>query len=70
MDKNLLANDIKQSVKGSGFINISQLAKYLKKSRENTAQIVSGIDYVEIGREKKFFIEDVAARIVGMKKLG
>lgn len=70
MDKNSLTADLKQSVKGSGFINISQLAKYLKKSRENTVQLLDGLDYVEIGREKKFFIQDVAYRIACMKKLG
>lgn len=70
MDKYMLVKDIKSSVKNGGFINISQLAKYLQKSRGNAAEIVDGLDYLETGREKKFFIEDVAARIVGMKKLG
>ena len=70
MDKYMLVKDIKSSVKNGGFINISQLAKYLQKSRSNVAEIVDGLDHLEMGREKKFFIEDVAARIVGMKKLG
>ena len=52
MDKQTLTRDIKSSVNGSGFINISQLAKYLRKSRENTASLLRGIDYVEVGREK------------------
>ena len=70
MDKYMLVKDIKSSVKNGGFINISQLAKYLRKSRGSAAEIVNGLDYLEMGREKKFFIEDVAARIAGMKKLG
>jgi len=69
MDKQTLTRDIKSSVKDSGFINISQLARYLQKSRENTVELLRGLEYIEVGREKKFFISDVAGRLIGMRQI-
>ena len=48
---------------GSVYINISQLAKALGMARETTAQLVYDLKYLPNGREKLFFINDVALQI-------
>ena len=64
MEKQTLVRDMKSHVGGAAFINHSQLAKYMKRSREAMPNLLYGLDYLETGREKKYFIPDVAARIM------
>ena len=67
MNKRDLVNDIKNHVDKSGFINSVQLAKYLRKSRGAMPDILEGLDYIPSGKEKKYFIPDVAERILEMR---
>ena len=67
MNKRDLVNDMKSLVDNSGFINSVQLAKYLRKSRGAMPDILEGLDYIASGRERKYFIPDVAERILELR---
>lgn len=67
MDKQTLVRDLKSYVGGAAFINQSQLAKYLRRSREAIPDLLQGLDYLQTGREKKYFIPDIASRILDLR---
>ena len=68
MIKQELIRDMKQFVGGASFINSSQLAKYLKRSRNSMPELLYGLDYLASGRERKYFILDVAGRLMDERK--
>ena len=68
MDKKSLITSMEKFIGGSAFINKSQLAKFLRRSRTAIPDIVSGLDYLETGRERRYFIPDVAQKIMDMRR--
>ncbi|NLE25534.1 MAG: hypothetical protein GX625_09370 [Clostridiaceae bacterium] len=64
MDRQILIKDMKQYVGGGGFINQSQIAKYLRRSRDCIPPLVEDLDFLSTGREKKYFIPDIASRLL------
>jgi len=70
MDKKALTKSMEEAVKGAAFINQSQLAKYLRRSRTVMPEMLSGLDFLETKREKRYFIPDVAQRLMEQKKMG
>jgi len=70
MDKKSLINSMERYVGGSAFINKSQLAKYLRRSRDAMPNLLSGLDYLETKREKKYFIPDVAQKLMDLRACG
>ena len=67
MNKQELIRDIRDIVGGGGVITKTQLARYLRKSRndkEELNRIVAGLSYIPDGRGNKYFIADVAGRIL------
>lgn len=66
MNKQELIRDIRDVV-GSGMITKTQIARYLRKSRNNKDDLnslVEGLSYMPDGRGNKYFIADVADRIL------
>jgi hypothetical protein len=49
------------------FPNISQIAEYLHWSRDKVRTLVAGLDYVETGRSKQYFVVDVVNRLMEVK---
>lgn len=49
------------------FPNISQIAEYLHWSRDKVRNLVAGLDYVETGRSKQYFVVDVVNRLMEVK---
>ena len=67
MKKTDLIRSIEQTT-GCSFINISQLAKYMGTGRDYVrANIVNGLDYVSTGKNKMYFVNDVAQRLIELK---
>lgn len=70
MNKRELTQDIRDCIGGGGLITRTQLAKYLKKSRnindgvDELKPYLEGLSYVPDGRGKKYFIADVAEKIL------
>lgn len=64
MDKKTLTNEMKEHVKTGCFINMTELASFTGKSRNRLADILQGLDCLETKKEKKYFIPDVAQRIL------
>lgn len=63
MDRRELIYEMKKDVKGASFISVNALAKHLGKSHEFAEKVVEGLDQVG----KKFFIPDVATRLMDMR---
>ena len=55
-----LSENLKNFTNNKLYINITQLAKALGVARETAAQMVFKLKYLPNGREKLFFINDVA----------
>jgi len=68
VDKQTLIRDIKSFVGGAGFINKSQLAKYMKQSHHAIPSLVEGLDRVPGTKSDRYFIPDVAERILEKAK--
>ena len=67
MTKKEIARDIAQ-VCGTQFPSISHIARYMGMSRATVRRdIVKDIEYVELGRSKRYFAGDIAARIMEMR---
>lgn len=67
MKKAELIRSIEQSA-GSHFVNISQMATYIGTGRDYIrANIVNGLDYISTGKNKMYFVGDVAERIIKLK---
>ena len=60
---NTLSLQLQEFTGGKLFINISQLSKALGVARETTAQMVYTLKYIPNGREKLFYISDVATHL-------
>lgn len=69
MDKKTLAKSMEEYA-GSPFMNQSQLAKYLRLSRHRMPELLTGVDYLETKRERRYFVPDIAQKLVDMKMLG
>ena len=68
MDKQTLTRSLTIHVEGASFINGCQLAKYLKMSRNAIPDLLQGLEYIESGRSRKYFIPDVAGRLMEVRK--
>jgi len=53
---------------GSPFISPANLAKYLKRSRDAMPELLRGLDYLETGRGRQYFIPDIASRLMEMRR--
>lgn len=62
MNRQDVVRDMKKEI--GSFPNISQIAKYLSVSRDKVREMVDGLEYLEDGRSRKYFINDVADRIL------
>jgi len=68
MDKQSLTRDMKAFVDGAGFINKSQLAKYMKQSHHLIPGLIEGLDRVPRTKSDRYFIPDVAERLLEKAK--
>lgn len=68
MNKQELISDMKKEV--GNFPNVSQIAKYMKASRESARNLVAGLEYISNGGAKKYFVNDVAVRILQQRTTG
>lgn len=70
MTKQDLIKDMKQFVNGSSFMTQAQVVRYMRRSKNTIKDLLRGIDYHPSGRDHKYFIPDVAQRIVDTKQVG
>ena len=55
---------------GSSFPNTSQIAKFMGVSRERVrSEIVHGLECIESGRSRQYFVNDVADRILSQRRV-
>ena len=65
MNRQDIVRDMKQET--GSFPNISQIAKYMNVSRDKARDMVKGLEYIEDGRSRKYFVNDVVGRILQQK---
>lgn len=61
MDKKSIAQSIESRY--GAFVNISEVAEYLRFDRGTVRALLGGLPYLKNGREKNYFARDVAERI-------
>ena len=67
MNRTELVKDIRQVTGCGGMISKSQLARYLGKSRNGSREVnayLEGLSYIPDGRGNKYYVMDVAARLL------
>ena len=64
MDKRGLKRGLSQSVKGASFLSRQQVERYMGWGRSKTETLLLGLDAVELNGKKKYFVDDVAERIM------
>lgn len=67
MTKQELKRDITSAV-GNSMPTISDIARYMGVGRDTAREIVDGLEYLESGRAKRFWVGDVADRIMSMRR--
>lgn len=56
--------DLRATANGSAFISIHQLRKWLGKRHEAVMELVEGLEYLQRGRAKEYFIGDIADAVM------
>ena len=67
MNRQDVLRDMKKEI--GSFPNISQIARYMSVSRDKAREMVSGLEYLEDGRSRKYFINNVADRILQQRTM-
>lgn len=65
MDKQTVVRDIKHEI--GNWPNLSQIAKYLGKSRDYAQSLMCGCECLQDGKSKKYLATDVAERILASR---
>lgn len=58
-----IARDMKSSFKGQAFLNVSELSQYLGWNREKVRRVLKDVECFIDGKERRFFVNDVAKRL-------
>jgi len=70
MEKRIIVQDIKNSFDGASFLNVSQIAEYMGMHRNSVRSFLEDIEYLQKGKQKKYFAEDIASKIIRSRKVG
>ncbi len=70
MDKRTITQDIKNAFGGEVLLNTKEVAKCLGISRNTVPKLLSGLDYIQLGKYKKYLASDVAARLMEKRTMG
>lgn len=67
----MIRQEVIRNMQGAigAFPNVSQIARYMHMSRDKVRLMVAGLEYIEDGRSKRYFVNDVAGRILQQKKI-
>lgn len=68
MDKRDIVSDIKGQFNGAAMLNVTEIAKYMGRSRNRLKQFLEGLEYLQMGTEKKYLVVDIAKKIVNESK--
>lgn len=71
MEKQTLIRRIQSTASGSGMINIKEIAAFngCDPDSDCRKKITGGLDYISNGREKLFFVDDIAQRMLELRKV-
>lgn len=64
MNKSQLKRELTSFAKDSGMITPSRLQTFLGMGYNGTMDILSGLEYVQTGKGRKYFISDVTERLM------
>lgn len=63
MDKQTLKRQLQQTA-GKEFLNVTEVARAIGIGRATARELLRGLDYVSMGKNKLYFIPDVAERLI------
>jgi len=69
VDKKSIVADLKASVGGASLLNITEIAKYMGRSRNRLKPFLEGLEYLQMGTEKKYLVIDIAKKIVDESRI-
>lgn len=64
MDKQSIERKLSQSVKGAMLVSSLQVEKFIGCGTSKTKRLLEGLEAVELDGRKKFYVPDVAQRIM------
>lgn len=64
MDKKTLKRQLTSYAKGAAVISTRRIEDFLGLGHNKTAELLKGLEAVDVGNAKKYFISDVAERII------
>lgn len=64
MNKSQLKRELTSFAKDSGMITPTRLQIFLGMGYNSTMDILSGLEYVQTGKGRKYFISDVTERLM------
>jgi len=67
MNKQEIERDMSSTFKGARLLNIAQIAVYIGCNRDTASKIMSDIEYLPVGRQRKYTVKDIAKVIVERK---
>ena len=62
MTKTQIAADMRRTFRRS-FITIGEFSKYARIGKDRARKMLAGVEYIQQGRAKTYFIEDIAETI-------
>ncbi len=63
MEKRDIVQDIKSQFNGAAMLNVTEIAKYFGRSRNRMKTFLEGLEYLQMGTEKKYLVVDIAKKI-------
>lgn len=71
MTKTELKKHLSRDLNGNErvLLNINEAARLLSMSVNTLKPMLVGFDYLPVGREKRYFVDDIAEAVVSRKKI-
>lgn len=70
MKKKDITKDLKNNYPGRGFLNKTEIGKYLGMGDERVTSILHGVPNIKDGRSYRYAIDDVAEKIYTLYETG
>lgn len=64
MNKSQIKRELSQFAKDTGMISPTRLQKFLSFGYNETMDLLSGLEYIQTSKGRKYFISDVSEKII------
>lgn len=64
MNKQAIVKDIESKFPRTGLLSVTEIATYRGEDRGTTRQFLKGLEYTGVPTKKKYFVGDIAEKIM------